>query len=91
MKIVWTYLALRDLEDAYEFVADNSPKAASGMIDRIEKALSNLKIYPNVGRKGRIEGTRELIIPNTSFIFSYRVKETHIEILAFLHGRRKWP
>ncbi len=91
MKIAWTHLALHYLENAYEFVADNSPKAASGMIDRLERALSNLKVYPNVGRKGRIEGMRELVLPNTPFFLSYRVKETHIEILAFLHGRRKWP
>jgi len=91
VKIVWTLGSLQDLDHAYEFITEQSPKAANQIINKIKNALSNLQIYPNVGRKGRIEGTRELVIPNTPFLLSYRVKETHIEILAFLHGRRKWP
>lgn len=91
MKVLWTRLALQDLENTYEFVTQHNPKAANGIIKRIESGIDNLKLYPNVGKKGRLIGTRELIIPNTPFLLPYRIKETHIEILALLHGRRKWP
>lgn len=74
MKIIWTRLALDDLENAYEFITEANPKAADQIVDRVEKALFNLKIYPNVGRKGRIDGTRELVIPNTPFILPYKIK-----------------
>ncbi len=91
MKIAWTRLALHDLENAYTFVAENSPKAAIRVMNRLEETLSHLKAYPNTGRKGRVENTRELVILNTPFILIYRIQEKRIEILAFLHGRRKWP
>jgi len=91
VKILWTPISLEDLDYAYEFISEQSPKAITQIIHKLEAALSILRMYPNAGRKGRAEGTRELVIPNTPFILSYRVKETHVEILAFLHGRRKWP
>jgi len=91
LKVVWTRLALEDLENAYEFISYYSPEAAKEIISRVEGGINNLRQYPNVGKKGRLKGTRELVIPNTPFFLPYRVKETHIEILAFLHGRRKWP
>lgn len=91
MKVVWTYIALKDLENAYEFVKQNNPKIAKEIVAKINSAIVNLKTYPNMGRKGRVEDTRELVIPNSPFFISYRITETQIEILAFLHGRRKWP
>ena len=90
MKIVWTYLALQDLDNAYEFIVQRNSNAASEIIKRIQGGLDQLQQYPNIGRKGRIKGTRELVIPGTPFLLSYRVKETHIEILALLHRKRKW-
>lgn len=91
MKVVWTRLALQDLDNAYEFIAHHSPKAAKGIIKKVEEGISNLKEYPNLGKKGRLKGIRELVIPNSPFILPYRIKETHIEVIAFLHGKRKWP
>ncbi|HCU24030.1 MAG TPA: type II toxin-antitoxin system mRNA interferase toxin, RelE/StbE family, partial [Deltaproteobacteria bacterium] len=36
-------------------------------------------------------GTRELIIVGTSYLVPYRVKKDRIEILAVMHGSRRWP
>ena len=44
-----------------------------------------------MGRHGRIEGTRELVIPGLPYIIPYRVKNNVIEILRVLHAARKWP
>lgn len=44
-----------------------------------------------VGRQGRVEGTRELIVPNTPYIVAYRIFENQIRILAVIHTARHWP
>ena len=43
-----------------------------------------------LGRTGWKDGTRELVIPNTSYIVVYRIVEKSVEILAVLHGARDW-
>jgi toxin ParE1/3/4 len=90
MKIVWTQLALADLDAAYNYIAASNPEAAMDTIERIEKALDALIKYPAIGKIGRIPGTRELVITRTPFIIPYRVQADEIEILAVLHGARRW-
>jgi len=91
VKIRWTRLAVDDLNIAYEYIAAANPSAAHAVIDRIEFAVNVLRAHPEIGRRGRVEGTRELVIPRTPFIVAYRVSKSSIEILAVIHGARRWP
>lgn len=91
MKIVWTRLALSDLDAAYNYIVANNPSAAVDTIDRIEKSVNTLKQYPEMGRPGRIPGTKELVVNRTPFIWPYRVQGEQIEILAVIHAARQWP
>jgi toxin ParE1/3/4 len=50
-----------------------------------------LRAHPEIGRRERVEGTRELAIPNTPFVVAYRIAARRIEILAVIHGARRWP
>ncbi len=49
--------------------------------------------HPEAGRRGRLDGTRELVIPRTAFLLIYRIdkKAQKVEILRLLHGAQKWP
>ncbi|MGA9059924.1 MAG: type II toxin-antitoxin system RelE/ParE family toxin [Terriglobia bacterium] len=91
MKVRWTSLALEDLHNAYEYVAADNPRAASAMIARIEAAVNSLRVFPDAGRPGRVEGTRELVVTGTPFIIPYRTKHRQVEILALIHAARRWP
>ena len=91
MKFAWTRLALSDLGSAYDYVAEEDASAAVRMIERIEKALEAVGRHPKIGRPGRVEGTRELVVSGTPFIVPYRVKAKRIEVLALTHGARRWP
>ena len=53
--------------------------------------IEALQIYPEIGRKGRVKGTRELVISQTPLIVIYRIKPKtkHIEILRILHHAQK--
>jgi toxin ParE1/3/4 len=91
MKIKWVRLALTDLDDAAAFISQDTPQAAKRIVKRIRDAARLLSDQPNVGRPGRVHGTRELVIADTPFILPYRVVRDTVQILRVLHGARKWP
>jgi len=91
MEIIWRQAALNDLEAIREFIAQDNPQAAARIRTTIRSAIERLAAYPNLGRAGRVEGTRELVIPDTPYIAAYRVVDDQLRILAIVHGSRQWP
>jgi toxin ParE1/3/4 len=91
VKIRWTTIAANDLKAAYEYVREESVIPADKLIARILSGIEMLERYPQLGREGRLEGTRELPITGTPFIVFYRIRRNQVEILGVLHAARKWP
>ncbi|HEY1749649.1 MAG TPA: type II toxin-antitoxin system RelE/ParE family toxin [Caulobacteraceae bacterium] len=83
--------ARRDLTDAYDYIAQDSPGAADRILTRILDAIEMLETFPLMGRPGRVGGTRELVITRTSYIAVYEVVGETIAIVRVLHGRQEWP
>jgi len=79
------------LRSAHEHLAAESERAADKLIDRILAAVEVLAQHPQLGRPGRVEGTRELVITRTPFIVAYRLRANQVQILAVLHAARRWP
>ena len=52
---------------------------------------ATLERFPQSGRPGRIEETRELVIDRTPYIVAYRIVGDTVRILRVLHGSRRWP
>lgn len=65
--------------------------AAEKQLDLIKRAVEQLANFPEMGRPGRVYGTRELVIQSTPYIVAYRLKGSIVDILALLHGARRWP
>jgi toxin ParE1/3/4 len=92
MRVRWTRRALRALDEIAEYIAKERPLAAARMLERVQEAVTSLAAHPDLGREGRVPGTRELIVAGTPFIIPYRVREGAVEILSVLHAaRRRWP
>ena len=91
MHLEWTRPAINDIEKAGDFIAGNNPPAAKRMAERVHESVEYLIQHPNMGRPGRVQGTRELIVSGTPFIVVYRVNVPAIQILRVLHHARKWP
>ena len=91
MRIRWLDLAVDDLEEIADYIAQDNPKAANRMVARLWSSVQNLSNNPEAGRPGRVFGTRELIVSQTPFIVPYRISDSEIQILRVLHGSRKWP
>ena len=83
---------LDDIEIIRSFVSAENPRAARELMFRIFSRIRGLAAHPHLGRPGRVPNTRELVIAGTPFIVPYRVlRPDEIEILAVLHGARRWP
>jgi toxin ParE1/3/4 len=91
MKIIWSPQARDDLEEIFNYLLEDNPSAALSVCERIEQQTKLLTNHPNLGRAGRVPGTRELVIANTPYIVPYRTRQNCLEIIRVYHGARKWP
>ncbi|WP_367156196.1 type II toxin-antitoxin system RelE/ParE family toxin [Methylomonas sp. HYX-M1] len=91
MKLVWTEPARQDLREIFTFIAEENPNAARRLLAEIKERAVLLQNNPQLGRAGRVDGTRELVVVGTQYILPYRLKEQQIQILAVFHGARLWP
>lgn len=91
MQVKWLRRALRNLEEEAAHIARDNPQAAAALVSQADESTRLLARHPDMGRPGRVPGTRELILPHFSFIIPYRVKEQRVEILRVFHTSRKWP
>jgi toxin ParE1/3/4 len=91
VEIDWLDPALEDLDRARRWIALANPSAADRLVLRIVERVEQLARLPQLGRPGRVKGTRELVVPQTSYIVAYRIREEVVEILGVVHGARQWP
>ncbi|NNH61790.1 type II toxin-antitoxin system RelE/ParE family toxin [Rhizobium laguerreae] len=93
MIVKWLQQALLDREAQIRHVFAQNPKAAIALDDVIRHQAKMLADHPEAGRGGRLDGTRELVIPRTTFLLIYRIdrKAQRVEILRLLHGAQQWP
>ena len=92
MRLRWTPLAERDLDEIARYVGQDSPAAAAHVVlELIDQAETLLAKYPSIGRAGRVLGTRELVVGDPPYIIAYRVRDQDLEILRVLHTSRAWP
>ena len=91
MLIKWLKKALRNVEQAHDYIAKDNPAAAVRVVLKIQAAFAQLEDSPYIGRPGRVEGTRELVVLQTPYIVIYRVTSTALTIIRVLHSSRKYP
>jgi len=91
VKLLWTRRALVEIDEIFAYVAADSPIAAERLALLIEAKALLLINQPNMGRPGRVDGTREFVVTGTPYILPYRVRDGRVEILAVLHASRQWP
>jgi len=92
VRLFWTRRAIHDLRAIQAFIEKNDPVAARKMTLRIIDAVETMiPANPDVGRPGRVQGTRELVVARTPYIVPYRLHGGMIEVVRVYHGARRWP
>ncbi|WP_420237115.1 type II toxin-antitoxin system RelE/ParE family toxin [Telmatobacter bradus] len=88
MKVFWSPLAIEDLEAIHAYIAEENPSAARKIAQIICSAAEKLADFPELGRAGRVTGTRELVVAGTAYIVVYARVENELWLVNVLHGRR---
>lgn len=92
MNVNFTPQAIADLHNIRDYIAGHNEAAAGRVISRIRQAAQMFELFPEIGRIGDVEGTREFAIPGLSYIIVYRIASvTDVDVLTILHDRQQWP
>ena len=76
MRIHWTQPATQDLTNICAYIEErDTSSAARRLALLIYRSVTSLDRFPNRGRIGRKENTRELVITNLPYVVIYRVSE----------------
>lgn len=91
MSVEWTASARKDVLSIFDHILQENSRAAEKIYHQIHKAVMQLVEHPGLGRPGRVEGTRELVISGIPYIIPYEVRSQTVFILRVMHGARQWP
>lgn len=89
-KISWSNLALDDLRDIFDYVAQDSERYADRLMDKIIRRVDMLTVFPKMGRvvpEFEDEKIRELIEGNYRIIYKIN-PEGNIGIARVHHSTR---
>ncbi len=90
MRLVWTRPAHTDRKAIREYIAQHAPAAALALDELFSEKASLLLNHPNLGRAGRVAGTRELVA-HRNYILVYDLAGDVVRVLRVLHSARQWP
>ena len=58
----WREAARNDLLAILDYISDDNPDAAQGMVDEIAQKARGLVLHPKLYKTGRVQGTREMVV-----------------------------
>lgn len=90
MRLVWTRQAHADRKKIREYIVQHAPAAALALDELFSEKASLLIDHPNLGRQGRVSGTRELVALR-NYILVYDLSGDLVRVLRLLHAARQWP
>jgi toxin ParE1/3/4 len=93
MILIWLPRAIKNRDSLIDYIANENPVAAIDQDEKIEVQTDQLISYPELGKPGSKQGTRELVISRTSFVVVYRIKPKakRVEIMRVLHTSQQRP
>jgi toxin ParE1/3/4 len=89
-KLIWRPEARRQYLDSLDYISIRNTAAAERLELSILDHLNLLPQHPFIGRRGRVKGTRELVV-HPNYLVVYSVSKTEVWILRFFHARQQYP
>jgi toxin ParE1/3/4 len=91
MKVIWSAASARHFQEVIDYLQGESPAGTITIRRRILETVLRVGQMPYSGRIGRIDGTREAVVPRSPYIVVYQVYSQAVEIVGIWHGARLWP
>jgi len=88
-RFVLTPQAEQDLNDLWDYIAQDDVKTADGVLAKIEKAIGTLAQHPQMGfiREDWAD-SRQRFWPVYSYIIMYRPESKPLQVLRIISGYR---
>lgn len=90
MNIIWSKLALLELQTAIEDAESIDPTWADSLLFEADRAESLLCRHPQAGPVVDAMGARKLRLGSLPFVLIYDVGLEAVEILRFHHAKADW-
>lgn len=81
-------LALQDLDQIWDYIAQDNPKAADDFIDTLEEKCRLLAEHPKIGASCETLYPSMRFLPVEKYLIFYFPLDDGIEIVRVLHGAR---
>src|SRR5271157_807157 len=91
MRVRWTTTAADDLAHVVDYIRKDNPAAARRVAQTIYKGIARLRKYPNIGRIGLAENTREIIFSRGPISRYMKSSATKCKCFASATRRRIGP
>jgi toxin ParE1/3/4 len=91
MLVIWAPQSIADLQDIWDYIAEDNPRAATELVGAVRAKAEYLSRYPRLGRAGRGKQVRYVPVIGTPYFIVYRLSKANIEVLRVVHGARDWP
>ena len=88
MKLSWTPEAIADRDAIFDYIEADNPAAAAALDELFSEKAERLTDHPKLGRPGRVEGTRELVV-HENYILVYDIVGDLTRILRVLHAANR--
>jgi len=92
VKVVWTDIAVTQLQVIYDFISQTSEDYALRVVDRLTRRSQQIAAFPLSGRtipEYEADEIREII--EGAYRIIYFVAAEQVEVLAVIHGAQKIP
>ena len=80
----------QDRRAIFDYIETRDVRAALEMDKLFSRKANKLATVPQLGKPGRVPGTRELVA-HKRYVLVYEVAGNQIQVLRVLHTARKWP
>ena len=91
MRVRWTTTAAGDLAHIVDYIRKDNPGAARRVAQIIYQGIAGLRKFPNIGRIGLAENTRELVFSPWPYIAVYEIIGDQVQVLRIRHAAQDWP
>lgn len=90
-QLEFTERAFLNIAAAEEYITKDNPAAAQKVVETIYSTAEKLESFPDMGKPGRVPGTRELPLAKSPYTIIYRIKAHRVVVYAVLHQSRQYP
>jgi antitoxin ParD1/3/4/toxin ParE1/3/4 len=88
-RFVLTPRARRDVNDIWDYIAEDSIEAAGGVLDALEDAMGKLAKTPGIGHwREELTDKRHRLFLVHSYLIVYRHETKPLQIIRVLHAAR---